>query len=251
MEVSLHHRVIATLLAQVVALKAENEKLKSPATDRCLKSLPKAELHIHLEGAMRPATLTELCKKHSVERPGDTRGVQFENFGGFVSTYIAACECLQDEDDIYRLVREVAEDAATSGALWIEMALSMCLYYQRYGGMLECLKLIMRAATEAEIKTGVGIGLIVSAERMLDLFPMELADELAKAVATLVSEGEAIINGHIGIVGFGLHGDESVCAPDPFDGVFASACQCCYKGMACKVAAIPHGKCLSSTLRTL
>jgi adenosine deaminase len=208
--------------------------------DPDLKALPKAELHLHLEGAMRPETLTELCQKHGVERPADTRGKKFDNFGGFVSTYVAACECLQDEDDVYRLVREVAEDAAASGALWIEVALSMCIYYQRFGGMIECLKLIMRAATKAEVDTGVGIGLIVSAERMLDMFPMEVANELARAVDTLVTEGEASINGHLGIVGFGLHGDETTNPPDPFDGIFAIACKGCYKGTDCKVAAIPH-----------
>lgn len=193
-------------------------------------------------------TLTELCKKHGKERPADTRGQRFENFGGFVATYMAACECLRDEDDIFRLVREVAEDAKAWGASWIEVGLSMCLYYERFGGMKECLKLLLRAAAAAETSTGVGIGMIVSAERMQDFFPMAVSDELAKTVAELVAEGEAGINGHAGIVGFGLHGDESNNPPEPFKGCFEVACAGCYKNIdfTCKdqidfrVAALPH-----------
>ena len=83
---------------------------------------------------MRPSTLTELCAKHGLERPADTRGQRFENFGGFVDTYMAACACLRERDDLERLVREVAEDAAGSGATWIELGLSILLYHERFGG---------------------------------------------------------------------------------------------------------------------
>ena len=37
-----------------------------------LRHLPKAHLHLHLEGAMRPATLTEFCARYKIERPSDT-----------------------------------------------------------------------------------------------------------------------------------------------------------------------------------
>jgi adenosine deaminase len=210
-----------------------------------LKALPKAELHIHLEGAMRRDTLCQLCAKHGLNTPTDTRGVKFDNFGGFVDTYMRACECLRDEEDIFRLVREVAEDARDSGAVWIEVALSMLSYHERFGGTKSCLRLILRAAAEAETSTGVGIGIIVAAERMTNFFPMALAEELARAVAELVQSGEAAIHGRPGIVGFGLHGDETGNPPEPFQCVFAAACACCYPGSArnssaFRPAAIPH-----------
>ena len=83
---------------------------------RNLKTLPKAHLHIHLEGAMRPTTLTQLCDKYNIERPKDTRGQQFNNFGGFNSVYRSACESIRTKEDLSRVILEVAEDAAGSGS---------------------------------------------------------------------------------------------------------------------------------------
>ena len=94
---------------------------------RDLCALPKAELHLHLEGSMRRATLMELANKYSIEVPPDTRGQRFSNFDAFVQVYMAACECLRDESTLFRLVLEVAQDAAASGARWIEPALSQSL----------------------------------------------------------------------------------------------------------------------------
>ena len=89
-------------------------------TQRDLRALPKAHLHIHLEGAMRPATLDELCQRYGVTRPPDTRGQVFENFGGFNQVYWAASHCVRSRDDLARLILEVAEDAAEQGVWWIE-----------------------------------------------------------------------------------------------------------------------------------
>merc|ERR1719433_459543 len=202
-----------------------------PAVARSLAVLPKAELHLHLEGAMRPETLTELCRRHGVDRPADTRGKQFSDFGPFAACYLAVCECLREEEDLTRLVREVAEDAQAYGASWIEPALSCVLYAERFGGVKETLKLLLRAAEAAEAATGVGLGFIVAAERHL---PPSEAEGLAQAVRGLVDSGEATIRGHAGIVGFGLHAAEVGNPPEPFEGAFEVACA----GGA--LAALPH-----------
>lgn len=199
---------------------------------RNLRALPKAELHIHLEGAMRPETLTELCLKHGVARPEDTRGHRFPNFGPFAATYIAVCECLRDEEDLFRLVREVAEDALASGALWIEAALSFSFYAERFGGMEATLRTLLRAAEVAENATGIAIGYIPAAERF---FPAAEAENMARALRAVVdSDGGAMVNGRLGIVGFGLHADETGYPPEPFAKAFSIACS---DG---KVAALPH-----------
>jgi adenosine deaminase len=67
---------------------------------RDLKALPKAHLHLHLEGGMRPATLAELSDKYGVAMP-EVRG--YGNFGAFVDMYRGACDVLRTEDDFRRL----------------------------------------------------------------------------------------------------------------------------------------------------
>ena len=198
---------------------------------RSLATLPKAELHIHLEGSMRRETLISLCSKYDIAVPEDTRGKHFEDFTAFADVYIAACECLREEADLRRLVLEVAEDAAASGATWIEPALSMYLYIDRFGGEEQTLRLLMSAADVAEKATGVGIGYVVAAER---IFPSANAEALARIVRKAAADESMRICGRQGIVGFGLHGKEEGFPPEPFAKAFSIACD------GTGVVSVPH-----------
>eukprot|EP00929_Paragymnodinium_shiwhaense_P106889 TRINITY_DN7272_c0_g2_i2.p1 TRINITY_DN7272_c0_g2~~TRINITY_DN7272_c0_g2_i2.p1 ORF type:complete len:687 (+),score=189.55 TRINITY_DN7272_c0_g2_i2:275-2062(+) len=144
---------------------------------------------------------------------------------------MAVCECLREEEDLFRLVREVAEDASASGALWIEAAVSLVLYADRFGGLESTMAVLMRAAEVAEKVTGVGIAFIIPAERHL---PPADAEQLAAAVKNIVTSGKAMINDHAGIVGFGLHSAEAGNPPEPFAKAIEIACK--ETGLAC----LPH-----------
>mmetsp|Transcript_8941 Transcript_8941/g.21832 ORF Transcript_8941/g.21832 Transcript_8941/m.21832 type:complete len:389 (+) Transcript_8941:38-1204(+) len=208
---------------------------------RELSSLPKAELHLHLEGAMRRTTLVELCERHGIQVPMDTAGKRFSDFSAFRDTYVAACECLREPADIRRLVLEVARDAKASGATWIEAALSFTYYWDRFGGPLQTLKLLAESAEEAELETGVGIGLIVSIER--DRGPAE-AENLANVVQKAFSE--LSIRGRPAVVGFGLHGTEEGNPPTEFLKAFEIARSGRRRGSGTdtentfRVASVPH-----------
>ena len=186
---------------------------------RDLGALPKAELHLHLEGAMRRSTLVELCTKYKLPIPTDTARQRFKDFSGFVDVYVAACQCLKEEADIRRLVREVAEDAKKSGAVWIEVAPSFTFYADKFGGLRETLKLLVDAAEEAEKVTSVGIGYVISVERHLSL-------EEAKKLAEIAKKGAENLRicGRAALVGFGLHGPEEGYPPSQFKDVFERAC---------------------------
>jgi adenosine deaminase len=199
---------------------------------RSLAALPKAELHLHLEGSMRRETLISLCHKHKIAVPEDTRGKKFDDFTAFANVYIAACECLREEADLRRLVLEVAEDAAASGARWIEPALSMLSFCaERFGGEEETLRLLIGAAEAAEKATGVGMGFIVAAERN---FPPADAERLAGIVRKCAADDSMKINGRQGIIGFGLHGKEEGFPPSPFTKAFSVACE------GTGVSSLPH-----------
>jgi adenosine deaminase len=222
-----------------------------------LQALPKAHLHIHLEGAMRPSTLDELCERYGVGRPDDTRGVRFPNFGGFVKTFWAASDCVRTRDDLARLILEVAEDAADHGAWWIEPAFDAERYslhragspYQLFQTQEEAWLFALQAAEAAERATGVGIGFISAVDRIL---PLEHAlsravvtADLVKSKAHMIQSGMDCMNGtHAGIVAFGLHGNEEGYPPEPFAEVFRlalSGTDLLSTPHACEIAPFPGG----------
>lgn len=178
---------------------------------RDLRALPKAHLHLHLEGAMRPATLRELAGRHGIDVP------RFDGDGGFATfsaLYRAACRSLQTPDDLRRLVFEVVEDAAEAGAVWVEPAIYLGRYAQAppaLGGEEGALEIAFDAAREAEKKTSVGVGILVSANRTQ---PPEEAVRLARLAARYAGRG---------VVAFGLADDESRFPPEPFAAAFAIA----------------------------
>ena len=67
---------------------------------RDLAALPKAHLHLHLEGGMRPSTLHELAARYGMEVP-TVRG--FGSFTAFADMYVAACQVLGTPEAMTRL----------------------------------------------------------------------------------------------------------------------------------------------------
>jgi len=201
-----------------------------------LQYLPKAHLHIHLEGAMRPATLAELCRKYGIQRPVDTRGKRFANFIGFNEVYRAACDCIRTRDDLSRVIFEVAEDAAHQGVFWIEPAFDAERYstlrednpYRLFDTQMEGWRFALSAAEKASQATGVGIGYISAVDRTRPpeqgLKRARVTAELAHSKEHLIQSGMECFDGkHPGIVAFGLHGNEEGNPPELFEQVFQLA----------------------------
>jgi adenosine deaminase len=175
---------------------------------RDLRALPKAHLHLHLEGAMRPSTLHNLAGQVGVDVP-QTRG--FGSFAAFAGMYVAACAVLTTPEAVARLVREVVEDAATDGAVWVEPAVYLPRHRERIGPSELTLEIMLDAAADAARELGVGVGFVVAADRTAD--PAEAVD-LARLAAGRAGRG---------VVGFGLANDEAGWPPEPFAPAFAIA----------------------------
>jgi adenosine deaminase len=129
---------------------------------RDLLSLPKAHLHLHLEGGMRPTTLTDLADGYGVPVP-EIRG--FGSFTAFASTYMAACDVLRTPDDMARLVNETVDDGVDAGAVWVEVAFHPAHHRPRFGTDEQIIEIVLDAMRSATERTGVGVGLMVSADR--------------------------------------------------------------------------------------
>ncbi|MGZ4722038.1 hypothetical protein [Oryzihumus sp.] len=85
-----------------------------------LLALPKAELHLHLEGAIRADTAAELAARHGVPAPPTG---PFAGLGDFVVAYERARDLIGSLEDLHRVARELVEDAAAQGVVWTEVHL--------------------------------------------------------------------------------------------------------------------------------
>jgi len=162
-----------------------------------LRALPKAHLHLHLVGSMRPATLAELALRAGRAVP-DVRldaGAP-TGWARFDARYRAAKDLLTEPGDLVRLVHELAEDEAAAGSGWVEVTANPGLYGGRFGTDADVLDLLLDAGSAAGAATGVGIGWVVSADRRHPRHAVGLA-RLAVSAADR------------GVVGFGLANDEA------------------------------------------
>jgi adenosine deaminase len=175
---------------------------------RDLARLPKGHLHLHLEGAMRPATLGELAAADGIEVP-PIRG--FTSFTAFAGMYDAACRVLSHEAAMRRLVREIVEDAAGDGVVWLEPAFYSPRHAATFGSDEAVVDLVLDELATAGGELGVGTGLIIAADRTKD--PAE-AERLARLACSYADRG---------VVGFGLANDETGWPPEPFAGAFRIA----------------------------
>ncbi len=174
-------------------------------------ALPKAHLHVHLDGAIRPSTLRELCARSGSPPPAIPAGSTFGSFAVFTDAITACHEVLGSPDNLHRIVTEVVEDAAHEGTVWVELSLWPGLFGGRFGPEREAVLFVLEAGLAAAARFDLGFGLMIAANR-------NAGPEAARATALL-----AVELGSRGVVSFGLDGDEAAFPPAPFAAAFALA----------------------------
>ena len=186
---------------------------------RRVRTLPKAHLHLHFTGSMRHATLVELAERDGIVLPDALVGdwppqlsaADEKGWFRFQRLYDVARSVLRTESDVRRLVLEAAEDDVVDGGRWLEIQVDPSGYAARFGGITAFTDLVLDAVREASAATGLGIAVVVAANRTRH--PLD-ARTLARLAAQYAGRG---------VVGFGLSNDERRGSTSDFAPAFAIA----------------------------
>ncbi len=159
------------------------------APDGFLLALPKAELHVHLDGSLRPATMLELARERGVEMPvqdPEALGAHMvvsdaHSLEEYLARFVATLAVMQDREAIERIAWELAEDHARENVRYLEVRFCPALCTQE--GMLphEVLEAALSGLARAERDFAVVTRVIVCALRTLD--PVVSTEMAALAVA--------------------------------------------------------------------
>jgi adenosine deaminase len=185
-------------------------------SDADLAALPKAHLHLHFTGGMRHATLIDLAAQAGMSLPDrlvDAGPDDWRVLGWprFQRLYDVARSVLRSPADIDRLLVEVAEDESAAGSRWLELQVTPTGYANRLGDVVSAVEVFCAAAAKAEAETGVGMRLIIAANRTRPPWEAELLARLAVRYTAA------------GVVGFGLSNDERRGMPEEFAKAFRIA----------------------------
>jgi adenosine deaminase len=169
-----------------------------------LRRLPKAELHCHLDGSVRPQTLIELAAERDVTLPASTEAQVNEymvvrdaaNLEDYLTRFSVTLSVMQDAASLERIARELVVDAARDGVRYIEIRYSPVLNTQEGLSLDEAVEAPLRGIEAGTRESGTGSRLIICALRHLE---PSVSSELARL---------AVAYKHRGVVGFDLAGGE-------------------------------------------
>jgi len=178
-----------------------------PATvDRdLLRRLPKAELHCHLDGSVRPETLLELAAEYGVAMPApDADSLRdymvvrdAHNLEEYLERFAITLSVMQTEEALDRVAYELAEDAASEGVRYLEVRFSPVLNVRDGLTLERAVEAPLAGLARAEREHGVVGRVIVCALRSMT---PDVSLELARL---------AVAYKRRGVVGFDLAGGEA------------------------------------------
>jgi adenosine deaminase len=181
-----------------------------------IRRMPKVELHVHLEGSIRPETLLALAERNGVGLPANSiQGLrawyQFSDFAHFIEVYLAICDCIRTADDFELVASEFLSQRAEQNVRYSEVIFTPYTHHENVP-FDEQLAAINRARREAEANLGIRMGLIPDISRHMR--PIEESLQIA---------GWAIENMGNGIIALGLGGPEIDNPPELFREAFERA----------------------------
>ncbi len=185
-----------------------------------IRSLPKAELHLHLEGTIAPATLVELSARHDAHPLTQHQAealYRFTDFTGFIESFKAVTRRLRDPEDYELAAWRMMEHLAAQGVVHAEVFISVGVIYMWRNFDPRCFEPIFAALERARERAARELGLslywIFDAVRH---FTVEEANRVFRKATEMRDH-------YPHIVAIGLGGDERRCGSEPFRALYKRA----------------------------
>jgi len=177
---------------------------------------PKIELHVHLEGAIRPATLLEIARRNDSPLPvtdvaGLTELYRFTDFAHFIQVWILTTNCLRHRDDFRQVVLDYAAEAAGYGAVYLEGIFSPSERVERGLDWDDIFAGYCDGAAQAAQEYGVTVRFTPDLYRGV---AVDLAEQCARYAVRYRDRG---------VVGLGIGGLETATTLAPYRRAFAIA----------------------------
>jgi adenosine deaminase len=162
-----------------------------------LDSLPKAELHLHLEGSIRPETAVELAERHGTKITVEEVAARYNysNFAAFIEAFKWVTSFLRDPEDYAHITRSLLEGLVRQNVVYSEITISAGVMLRRMQNV-EVNFTAIREASESVVFRRVRTAWIFDAARQ---FGPDAAMEVSRCASKLHRSG---------IVAFGMGGDE-------------------------------------------
>lgn len=180
-----------------------------------IRALPKAELHVHIEGTFEPELMFEIAQRNHIQIPYQSveeikQAYNFHNLQSFLDIYYAGANVLVHEQDFYDLAWAYFEKCAEDKVVHTEMFFDPQTHTERGVEFATVLNGLKRACTDAKDKLGISSQLIMC-------FLRHLSEE--DAFKTL----EQALAFKDDIIAVGLDSSEVGHPPSKFERVFAKA----------------------------
>jgi adenosine deaminase len=180
------------------------------ARRRLLEAMPKAELHLHLDGSLRVDTALEIARSRGVEAPRDWLGMSAALIGEMPGTSQAELlkrfdlpiALMQDAEALERIAAELVGSKAADNVRYVEIRWGPLLHVAKGLSLVDGIAAVCRGANAAATRAGITVRLISTALRSHD---PEQNVELAETAARFIDQG---------LTGWDLAGQEAA-FPDP------------------------------------
>lgn len=176
-----------------------------------LRRLPKAELHLHLEGSIGAATAIDLAAKHGIALPDRPNLYAFADLVDFLSVYSAVAAAVRNAEDFRRVTYEMLSSCASSGARYVEFFFSPHVHLDQGIPYATQIDGILAGMRDAETEFGVTSRIIPGISR--ELGPAAGFEMLDLILANRPAE----------LIGIGLDFNEAPFPPEPYGDLFAAA----------------------------